>query len=352
MTSSSAPCRGNAREAALAPPSGRRNRWRDERDAEPAADYFTRWMKRFPTLEALAAADQQDVLKAWEGLGYYARARNLHRRRTDRGGDVRRAAAARAGNCSNCGNRQYSASAILSLAFGLHEPILDGNVKHVFSRLADIDSPIDEHRASSSGCGRWRGRWWKQAEGQASVVNEALMELETLVCTPGRAASGLPAATCAPQPRTVRRRSVSQAAAQDAALRCGGGRHLARQAYASPARRSLSDRRMACWAGCGSFPAASWSRTTPICKPACAARSPRSLPSKSRVHEPLTTVRHAYTHFRITLHAFHARWLDGVPQALGCADWRWARLDQLAEYPFPVTDQKIIQSLAQAEESP
>jgi mutator protein MutT len=63
------------------------------------------------------------------------------------------------------------------------------------------------------------------------------------------------------------------------------------------------------------------------------------------VDAPLTVVRHAYTHFRITLHAFHARHVAGEPQALGCADWRWVELRELADYPFPVTDQKIIAAL-------
>ena len=63
------------------------------------------------------------------------------------------------------------------------------------------------------------------------------------------------------------------------------------------------------------------------------------------VGEQVTTVRHAYTHFRITLHAFHARHLSGEPQALGCDDWRWVEFAELAHYPFPVTDQKIIRAL-------
>jgi 8-oxo-dGTP pyrophosphatase MutT (NUDIX family) len=63
------------------------------------------------------------------------------------------------------------------------------------------------------------------------------------------------------------------------------------------------------------------------------------------VDAPVTTVQHAYTHFRITLHAFHARHVAGAPQALGCADWRWVMLDELDAYPFPVTDRKIIAAL-------
>jgi A/G-specific adenine glycosylase len=63
------------------------------------------------------------------------------------------------------------------------------------------------------------------------------------------------------------------------------------------------------------------------------------------VGEPVTVVKHAYTHFRITLHAFHARHTAGEPRPLGCADWRWVGLEELERFPFPVTDRKIIAAL-------
>jgi adenine-specific DNA glycosylase len=63
------------------------------------------------------------------------------------------------------------------------------------------------------------------------------------------------------------------------------------------------------------------------------------------VAEQFATISHAYTHFRITLHAFHAHHVAGIPKALGCADWRWAPLEALRALPFPVTDLKILASL-------
>ena len=108
-------------------------------------DYFIRWMERFPTVKSLAAADQQEVLKLWEGLGYYSRARNLHRAAqivaAEYGGVV---PANRAALLKLPGIGAYTAGAILSLAYGQAAPILDGNVKRVLARLWDIDSSIDE----------------------------------------------------------------------------------------------------------------------------------------------------------------------------------------------------------------
>src|SRR5690606_26893795 len=81
---------------------------------------------------------------------------------------------------------------------------------------------------------------------------------------------------------------------------------------------------------------------------ACLRREIREeLAIDIEVGEPITQVRHAYTHFRLTLHAVHARPVAGTPQALGCADWRWITLDELDAYPFPVTDQKVIALLRQ-----
>ncbi len=153
---------------------------------ETVVDYFERWMQRFPTIEALAAADQQEVLKQWEGLGYYARARNLHRAAqlivAEHGGTVPSERSAHYVKLPGIGD--YTVGAILSLAYNQAEPILDGNVKRVMSRLADIDQPIDQPATL-------RALWQlardvveaASAEG-AGTVNEALMELGALICVP------------------------------------------------------------------------------------------------------------------------------------------------------------------------
>ncbi|MCX6045017.1 MAG: (deoxy)nucleoside triphosphate pyrophosphohydrolase [Chloroflexi bacterium] len=80
--------------------------------------------------------------------------------------------------------------------------------------------------------------------------------------------------------------------------------------------------------------------------PACLRREiAEELAMQIEVGEFVTIVQHAYTHFRITLHAFHARHTGGEPQKIGCADWRWVDLVDLDLFPFPVTDLKIIQVL-------
>jgi len=139
--------------------------------------YYERWLARFPTLEALAAAPLDEVLKLWEGLGYYARARHLH-------------AAARA-IVNKYGGRipqtlpallalpgigRYTAGAVASLAFNADAPVLDGNVKRVLSRVCGLRAPKD--------AALWRLAQALLPPGRAGAFNEALMDLGSLVCLP------------------------------------------------------------------------------------------------------------------------------------------------------------------------
>ena len=135
----------------------------------------------------LAAPRWDDVLKAWEGLGYYARARNLHAAAQEIVRPARRRNPAdREALLRLPGIGRYTAGAILSLAFGKAEPILDGNVRRVFCRVDDI---ADEPKAPAT-----ERRLWERADalvkaapvGRTGDLNEALMELGALICTPGR----------------------------------------------------------------------------------------------------------------------------------------------------------------------
>ncbi len=117
--------------------------------------YFQRWMQRFPTLEKLAAASEQDVLSAWEGLGYYSRARNLHRAArlvmSDYHGEIpgQRAALERLP-----GIGRYTAGAITSIAFGQDEAALDGNIRRVLAACSIcLSRPIPG--PGSAACGSW-----------------------------------------------------------------------------------------------------------------------------------------------------------------------------------------------------
>lgn len=142
--------------------------------------YYLRFLERFPNLAALAAASEDEVLALWSGLGYYARARNLHRaaRAADeRGGLPRSAAALR----ELPGFGAYTAGAVASLAYGEHVAAVDGNVARVLSRVLRLPGDAAEARQRA-----WRVAPALLPQGRAGEVNEALMELGATICTPRR----------------------------------------------------------------------------------------------------------------------------------------------------------------------
>ena len=144
---------------------------------ETAIPYYDRWIERFPTVEALADVDEESVLKAWEGLGYYSRARNLHRSARlvrERFGGVIPQDSQSLKTLPGIG--EYSAGAIASIAYGEVVPAVDGNVRRVLSRLFDLEDPTDaslRKRAGELVDPDRPGDW-----------NQALMELGATVCTP------------------------------------------------------------------------------------------------------------------------------------------------------------------------
>ena len=147
--------------------------------------YYSRWLDRFPDFATLAVAAEADILRAWEGLGYYRRARNLQRLAQiviDRHGGVFPDQPAQIRALPGIG--PYTAGAVASFAFGLPEPIVDGNVARVLARLFNDDTPVDSTAGSK--------KLWQRATDLVSVttdpraLNSALMELGQTVCKSGK----------------------------------------------------------------------------------------------------------------------------------------------------------------------
>lgn len=303
--------------------------------------YYERWLKRFPTVELLAAASLDDVLKLWEGLGYYSRARHLHAAAqtvvAEYGGqlpptvvELRRLK----------GIGPYTAGAIASIAFQEPVPVVDGNVIRVLSRLIDLEADVTETET--------KNKLWSLAGSlvpakRPGEYNQALMELGQRVCVPVAPAchrcplAGICLArqhgTQLERPvRPLRKRTPHYDVAAGVIWRADG-RFLI-------ARRPLDGLLGGLW----EFPGGK--RDPGETLPETLAREiQEELALEIAVGKRLVTIKHAYTHFRITLHAFHARHLEGVPQHLGVADHAWVTLADLGQYPFAVTDQKIIKAL-------
>lgn len=140
---------------------------------EVVVPYYRRFLRRFPTLPALAAAPLDDVLALWSGLGYYARARNLHRAARACGGELPRTAAELR---ALPGFGPYTAAAVASLAFGEDVPLVDGNVARVLARVFVL--------RGDARAGAWKIAPALLPHGRSGAFNEALMELGATVCTP------------------------------------------------------------------------------------------------------------------------------------------------------------------------
>jgi len=329
--------------------------WRGERDpyriwvsevmlqqtqVDTVIPYYRRFLAQFPTLRSLAEADLDEVLKVWEGLGYYARARNLHRaarRVMERhGGQL---PAARKALLALPGIGPYTVGAILSLAFGQDAAVLDGNVRRVLSRLFAIDG---DPRSAATRQGLWDLAEALLPPGQAGRFNEALMDLGATVCTPGEprcadcplseGCQGYQGDDPERYPTRVQRRPRPHYDVA-AGLIWRGDQLLISKRYTDDLLGGLWE-----------FPGGK--RESGETLEECLVREIREeLGIEIAVGDLMATVRHAYTHFRVTLHVYHCRYLSGEPQALGCADWRWVRPDELDGFAFPAADRRIIAAL-------
>lgn len=149
---------------------------------ETVKPYYERFVAQFPTVERLAEAPEEYVLKAWEGLGYYSRVRNLQtaaREVVERYGGKVPDTKEQFSTLKGVG--PYTAGAVMSIAFNRREPAVDGNVMRVLSRFFCIEEDIAK---GSTRAMMERLQYELIPEGRASDFNQALMELGALVCTP------------------------------------------------------------------------------------------------------------------------------------------------------------------------
>ena len=144
--------------------------------------YYLRFTEKWPTVEALAQASEEEVLKLWQGLGYYSRARNLHqcaKQVVERHGGSFPADYDQLKGLKGIGS--YTAAAIASIAFNLPHAVVDGNVYRVLSRLYDIDTPINNSEGMEAFASAANELLDRQRPG---LHNQAMMEFGALLCTP------------------------------------------------------------------------------------------------------------------------------------------------------------------------
>jgi A/G-specific adenine glycosylase len=281
--------------------------------AATVAPFFRRWMDRFPSLEALAAADEQEVLAAWEGLGYYRRARALHRAAREvvaRG----RLPVDEEGWRTLPGVGPYTAAAVAALAYGHRTVAVDGNVRRVGARLLARPAPRDaELRAALLPL---------VPETAPALGVEALIELGATVCTP-RAPD---CAACPLQPACV-----------------GAASGEPRRWPAAPRRAPTPSRRR--WASAWLDGERVWLERRP---PDGLLGGLWGLPQRDAPPpgRTLPGVRHAYSHFRLELVPVVRE--GPAPSADGGHEGRWVGPNELSELPLSVVDRAVLRRLAEA----
>jgi len=301
---------------------------------EKVRDYYTRFIARFPTVVALAEAPLEDVLKLWEGLGYYSRARALHRAAQvvvrERGGELPADVEALR---SLPGIGAYTAGAIASIAFGIPAAAVDGNVRRVMARVLAWPEP-DAGGLEVAVCA------WMPVEAPGAFT-EALMELGATLCRPKSPqcllcpwrdlcqarALGQMEAFPTPKPR----KPIPHYDVVAAVTIRDDGRVLV-------ARRRQDDMLGGLW----EFPGGK--REDGESLPEALRRElQEEMGIEVAVGEELIIVEHAYTHFRITLYAFACRLTEDSPppQCIDCDDFRWATSEEIAALPMSVADRKI-----------
>jgi A/G-specific adenine glycosylase len=276
--------------------------------------YFEAWLRRFPNLERLANATESEVLHAWQGLGYYARARNLHA--------VAKTVFARfAGQCPRSidelralpGIGRYTANAIATFAFDKPVPIVEANIARLLARLFNITTPIDSARGRESV---WTAAARIVPQDSAGVFNSALMDLGALVCLPRtpkceicpakpfcRAPNPSILPVKKPRPKTIK-------LTERHGFTIKGGRILLQQCRAR-------------WRGM-------W-----------------MLPESTSKKAPLHVSRFPFTHHQVTLRVFAARTRKRDSQQ------QWFPLRELAAIPIPSPHRRVIRDLlARAGTSP
>ena len=314
---------------------------------EAVIPYFQKWMRLFPNIRALANAGEQDVLNAWEGLGYYSRARNLHKAAKivaeqydgmlPRDLDELRELP---------GIGRYTLGAIASIAFGMDVPALDGNIKRVYSRIFDISEPVD----STVG----ENILWGLAEahlpkGQAGDYNQALMDLGATICLPKNPRclicplmkickariNGTQNQRPVMKPKKVVPEYIHVAAIIVRRL----GRAASSKEDNPPHKKVLLAQRPSTGllAGMWEFPNGRVNGD-PAKGLAQALKKGYNLKLRAKGNKKmLTTVQHAYSHFKVTVHAFQCE-LESMPQN---GNLKWIPLKELDKYPMGKIDRQI-----------
>ncbi|WP_408605579.1 A/G-specific adenine glycosylase [Crocosphaera chwakensis] len=301
--------------------------------------YYQRWLDTFPTLESLATAELQEVLKAWEGLGYYTRARNLHKAAQILLNEYDGVFPQQLPDVLKLpGIGRTTAGGILSAAFNQRISILDGNVKRVLSRLMAL--PVSPKKGIQS---LWQLSDLILDPENPRDFNQALMDLGAEICVKTKP-------RCLLCPWTSHCLAYQQGQQNQLPMtektKPLPHKKIGVAVIYNDAGLILIDRRpeKGLLGGLWEFPGGKIEPDETV--EDCIKREIKEeIDIEIEVGENLVNLDHAYTHFKVTLYVHLCRYLTGEPKPIECEEIRWVSLEEIDQFPFPKANTKIIELL-------
>jgi A/G-specific adenine glycosylase len=302
--------------------------------------YYQRFLQHFENLKSLARADSQAVLKSWEGLGYYARARNLHRAAKLVLKDHRGVVPSRWAEFRKLpGVGDYIAAAVLSMAFEKPYPVVDGNVKRVLARLLMINDPVN-NASTTKKFREMAGQLLEQKK--PGTFNQAMMELGAIVCRPQQPLCGM-----CPVRKHCRANLSGEVLHYPVKLKKQPTpQYRIAVGVVFKNGRVLITRRKpsGLLGGLWEFPGGKIQKSESP-EVACIREIKEEVNLTVKIDSQLSRVKHAYTHFKIVMDVFCCSYVAGRVALNGPVDHRWIKLEQLNEFPFPKANHKFFSDL-------
>lgn len=299
--------------------------------------YYRRFVDRYPNVAALARAALEDVLKSWEGMGYYARARNLRAAAETLVASGRHTVPRDLAEFRALpGVGEYIAAAVMSIAFDHPLAVVDGNVTRVVSRLFAIATPLE------SAATRRETKRWAQVlldTARPGDFNQAMMELGATVCRPRRPSCE----ACALSPKC---RAFATARQEDFPVRRKRKPvpkyHIAVGVIQKDERVLITRRRESgLLGGLWEFPGGKVAADESP-EDACRREVAEEVNLEIEVTDYLTHVEHAYSHFKIGVDVYACRYVAGDIKLQGPIDYRWILVEELGDYAFPGANRKFL----------
>ncbi len=303
--------------------------------------YYERFLRQFPTIESLAKAPEAQVLRLWEGLGYYSRARNIHRMARqlvdEYDGEFPREVDAL---MRLPGIGRYTAGAIVSFAFDRPAPIVEANTLRLYSRLMGF---AGDPRSTTGQRALWSFAEALVSQRSPGRFNQALMELGATVCRPvDPACHACPLRTCCVTAREGTQLLIPRRSTRVPPTRLTEAAVAIRKTDAYLLRRCGDDER---WAGMWDFPrfeltetAGGTSSNRYAGKQSAFVCSQLRRMTGVEINDVrhVTTIRHSVTRFRIELLCLTASFVSGRLRRTS-TDWKWVRIRDFDAYPLSVT---------------